>query len=236
MLFVFDNDNKKCSALHINRDTMAELGVLGVNGNRVSTRTAQIALAHTYGNGRDTSCRNTVDAVSELLYGAKINHYISFTMDSVSVINDMVGGVEVEVLDDLTALDPSFTKGERVLLSGEQALSYVRSRRELPDSTNKTRMVRQQQYINSLWEKASKLLSEDAEALASSAYKLSDYIVSDRSLTQLEALAKKIASYEFAGIFELSGENFIGEKYIEFYPDEQSVLENVTKLFYKLKD
>ena len=34
------------------------------------------------------------------LMDVKIDHYISLTMDSVAVMNDLVGGVEVTVLDD----------------------------------------------------------------------------------------------------------------------------------------
>ncbi len=235
MLFVFDNEKKECSAIHINRDTMASINVLGVNGNRVDSRTAQIALAHTYGNGRDVSCRNVADAVSELLLGMKVNHYISFTMDSIAVINDLVGGVELEILDDFTMIDPALAKGETVRLSGEQATSYVRERRELENPENSARMVRQQQYINALWDKAAELFSEDERFIADSAFKLSEYIVSDRSVTQLEALAEKIAAYEFLGITSLEGDNFLGEEFIEFYPHEDSVLKNVAELFYEPK-
>ena len=39
-------------------------------------------------------------------------------------------------------------------LQGEQALRYVRTRYGLEDSTNSTRMARQQQYINALYAKA----------------------------------------------------------------------------------
>ena len=57
-------------------------------------------------------------AVSNLLFGIEINHYLSFTMDAVALVNDLVGGVQVEVLDDLTFLDPALRKGETVTLKG----------------------------------------------------------------------------------------------------------------------
>ena len=76
ILLVFDHETQKSTAIQINRDTMVNVNVLGVAGNKVDTVTRQIALAHTYGNGRDVSCRNTADSVSSLLKGVKINHYL----------------------------------------------------------------------------------------------------------------------------------------------------------------
>ena len=105
MLLVFDNEEKKCTAIHLNRDTMVDMNILGVAGQKVGTVYTQLALAHTYGNGKDVSCRNTADAVSGLLNGVKVNHYLSITMDAVPVLNDLLGGVEVTVLDDFTGID-----------------------------------------------------------------------------------------------------------------------------------
>ena len=127
LLLVFDNANKTCEALHINRDTMAEMNILGVAGDVVNTITKQIALSHTYGNGKEVSCRNAANAVSKLLLGAPIDHYVSVTMDAVPAVTDYVGGVEVEVLHDFTGIDDSLIKGEKVTLRGQQALTYVRT-------------------------------------------------------------------------------------------------------------
>ena len=66
MLFVFDNKLKEYTAIQINRDTMASVNILGLAGEKVDSETMQIALAHTYGNGKEISCRNTADAVSQL--------------------------------------------------------------------------------------------------------------------------------------------------------------------------
>lgn len=236
MLFVFDNEAKKCSAVHINRDTMAEMNVLGVAGNRVDTVTKQIALAHTYGNGRDVSCRNTADAVSDLLKGVKINHYISLTMDSVIVMNDLVGGVEVTVSEDFTGIDETLIKGETVTLMGEQALHYVQTRRGLEDSSNSTRMERQQQYINALHNKYLQRIAEDEEFIIEASLAMSDYIVSDRSVTQLQELARKFSEYEFVGIDNIDGTSALGEQFVEFYPDEDSLMSTVIEGFYKLQE
>jgi len=235
MLFVFDNETKKCAAININRDTMTTVNVLGVAGNKVDTVTKQIALAHTYGNGKDVSCRNVADAVSNVLLGMRVNHYVSLTLDSVAVLNDLVGGVEVTVLDEFTGIDDTLVKGENVTLKGEQALRYIRTRYGLEDSTNSTRMVRQEQYINELYKKMQQNILADDEFIIEASAKMSDYIVSDRSITQLQELIRKFNEYEYSGIINIDGESKLGEEFMEFYPDRDSVEKIVIELFFEKK-
>jgi len=233
MLFVFDKEQNQCSTIHINRDTVSNINVLGVSGNKIATVTGQIALAHTYGNGKNVSCRNTADSVSDLLCGIRIDHYISFSMDAVAILNDRVGGVEVTVLDDFTGIDDTLVKGEKVTLQSDQALLYVRSRYGLEDSSNLNRMVRQQQYLKSFYEKFRKCSDENEDFIIETSLKVSDYIVSDRSLTQLQSLAKMFSEYEFTGVKDIEGRVEYGEKFVEFYPDKDSVKDVVIQLFYE---
>ncbi|MGN0549553.1 MAG: LCP family protein [Acutalibacteraceae bacterium] len=235
MLLVFDNEEKKCTALHLNRDTMVDMNILGVAGQKVGTVNKQLALAHTYGNGKDVSCRNTADAVSGLLNEVKVNHYLSITMDAVPVLNDLLGGVEVTVLDDFTGIDDTLKKGETVTLHGEHALTYVRTRYGLEDSSNSTRMVRQKQYLNAIYDKAMLRIEEDDEFVVEASVKLADYIVSDRSVNQLQELAKKLSQYELTEIDSIEGDSAVKDGLMEFYPDADSVNEIVFDLFYKEK-
>lgn len=233
LLFVFDKDAQKCSVIQINRDTMTEMNVLGVAGQKVGTVNAQIALAHTYGNGKEVSCRNTADAVSTLLGGIRINHYLSVKMDFVPLFNDLVGGVEVTVLDDFTGVDDTLIKGEKITLNGEQALHYVRSRQGLADSTNNTRMARQRQYLSALYEKTLACMSQNESFVVDATMKLADYMVTDRSVTQLQELMRKMSSYEFDEIKNIDGEFKLGEQFVEFYPSESSIKAIVMEIFYK---
>ena len=163
MLFVFDNEDRKTTAIHINRDTIANVNRLDIGGNKIGTEQKQIALAYNYAYDESGSknCRNTADSVSDLLLDVKINRYISLTMDSVIAMNDLVGGVEVTVLDDFTGIDDTLVKGEQVTLKGEQALLYVRTRQGLEDSTNSSRMIRQQQYVDALASKITERIESD---------------------------------------------------------------------------
>ncbi len=236
MLFVFDNDSKKCTAIHINRDTMANVNILGLGGTKIDTVLKQIALAHTYGSGKEVSCRNTKDSVEDILLGMKVDHYISFTMDSVTIMNDLVGGVEVTVLDDFTGIDDTLIKGETVTLMGEHALNYVRTRYGLEDSSNSARMERQQQYINALYDKTISCIEADEEFVVKVADKMKPYVVYDTTEFRLQEFARKFDEYEFIGIRNIEGESKLGEEFIEFYPNADSVQKIVIELFYKLKD
>lgn len=235
MLLVFDNSEKKFTAVHLNRDTMVNMNVLGVAGQKIGTVNKQLALAHTYGNGRDVSCRNTADAVSELLNGVKVNHYLSITMDAVPILNDLLGGVEVTVLDDFSGIDDTLIKGETVTLHGEHALTYVRERYGLEDSSNSTRMVRQRQYMTAVYDKAMLKIENDDNFVIEASSKLADYIVSDRSVNQLQEIAKKLSQYKFTEIETLEGESVVKDGLMEFRPDADSIDKIVFELFYKKK-
>lgn len=235
MLLVFDNSEKKFTAVHLNRDTMVNMNVLGVAGQKVGTVNKQLALAHTYGNGKDVSCRNTADAVSELLNGVKVNHYLSITMDAVPILNDLLGGVEVTVLDDFSGIDDTLIKGETVTLHGDHALTYVRERYGLEDSSNSTRMVRQRQYMTAVYDKAMLEIENDDNFVIEASSKLADYIVSDRSVNQLQEIAKKLSQYKFTEIETLEGESVVKDGLMEFRPNADSIDKIVFDLFYKKK-
>ena len=236
MLLVVDNEAEKITVLHINRDTMADVDILGLNGNKVDTVKKQIALAHTYGHGGDISCQNTAHALSSLLMGVKINHYFSLHMDAVPELNDIVGGVTLEILEDFSAVDPSLVKGQTVTLSGEQALTYVRGRQSVGDGSNISRMKRQKQYAAALRHQALQCMEKEQDFVLEAVLKLDEYFVSDRSATQMQQLADKCVAYDLFEIDMLEGKSQVGPEFMEFYLDEDFVKKTVVDLFYKLKE
>ncbi len=231
MLVVIDDIAKTVAALHINRDTMADVPVLGLAGEKIGIVNKQLALAYAYGNGKVVSCRNTADAVSALLYNVNVDHYVSVTMDSVPLYNDLVGGVEVTVLDDFSGIDDELVKGETVTLTGDKVMTYIRSRKGLDDSTNSARMIRQRQYLNALYQKTLECVKGDETFILDATVLMADYMISDCAANQLTELAQTIVDYEFVGIRSLEGKNVVGEMYMEFYPEIDSIKKNVTELF-----
>ena len=234
MLFVFDNKTKECSAIHINRDTMTAVNKLSVGGTTVvDTYTKQIALAYNYveDDNDKIRCGNTKDSVEALLHNVNVDHYLAVTMDTVAVTNDLVGGVEVEILDDFTGIEDHFKKGETMTLTGEQALTYIRTRYGLEDNTNSHRMERQRQYLNALKDKVLTCVDEDEDFMLSLINAVGKYVVYDSTNQKMQQLAEKFSEYEFVGIREIEGESHVGEEFMEFYPDEDALLQMVVDLF-----
>ena len=214
---------------------MTDVNILGVSGNKVGSAVKQIALSHTYGNGREQSCRNAADAVSDLLLGIKVNHFVSMTMDAVPIFNDIIGGVQVELADDFTYYNESWTVGSKVILFGDDALTYIRARGSLADSSNISRMRRQRPYLNAVYEKI-QAQSSYIEEFSEESLELAQYIVSDRSINQLQAYVDKFKEYSFNGIVAIEGEAKVGTQFMEFYADENSILQTVVSLFYEPKE
>ena len=130
------------------------------NGKYSGRKLRQLCLAYAYGDGKAKSCKNAVDAVSKVLYGIPIDSYMSINLSAISVLNDAVGGVNVQVIGDLTSVDPTLKEGANVTLLGGQAETYVRSREFDPLDANMARMQRQQQYITAFAQKALQEMKE----------------------------------------------------------------------------
>ena len=234
-LLAVDRKNASYSVIHINRDTMANIRMLDLNGNPYDTFVGQLALSHTYGSGREDSCENAVWSVSDYLYGLQIDHFLSVSMDAVGILSDQIGGVTLTVLDDMTMIDAALEKGSTVILQGAQALAYVRSRGGLTDSTNLSRMERQRQYIEAFLEQARTAVSADESLAADILLTISDYLVTDLGSQELLSLTEVLNNYDFTGIRTIEGEARKGEQYMEFYTDEAMLKQMILDVFYQEK-
>lgn len=230
-LIVVDSEKKTISVLSINRNTMTDVDVYDKDGNFVETRELQICLQHGFGDGMRTSCQRSVDAVSNLLYGEQISGYIAMNMDAMPMMNDSVGGVTVEVLDDLTSpsRNVSLHKGETVTLNGDEAYVYLRSRdiNEFDSATE--RLNRQMQYIQAFVKQAK---SKDAATLVSAYNAITDYIVTN---VDVPNLVNKLTTYEFddSRMYTIPGETQMGEQYEEYHVDEDALYQVMLDIFYK---
>ncbi len=234
LLLVMDDEAKTCTPLHVNRDTMVDVPVLSLTGEVIGTTEQQIALAHTYGSGKQDSCENTVQAFSNLLWNeVNVQHYISTTMDAVQTINDMVGGVTVMVEDDFSAIDDTLVQGQQVKLMGRHALTFVRSRSGMEDSSNLARMERQRQYLAGLRSGIIEEVNNDAMFAFDALGQVNDYIVSDCTVNQLAEIANDVVNYEMKPIRQIEGSAIRGEEFIEYHVDEEALTALLVDLFYK---
>ena len=234
MLMIFNEDDQSCTVLALNRDSMVKMPVLGLGGKEAGTTVQQLTLAHTYGSGLADSCENVVKTVSDLLYGAQIDYYASMSMDVIPLLNDAVGGVEVNVTEDFSDVDSTIPMGKHIL-TGQQSLYYVQSRKEVGDQRNLSRMQRQEEYLRS-FAGALQTKLESSSSFALKTYeKVEKYLVTNCSGTVLSNLLGRFANVELTRIVTPEGENIKGDTYMEFYIDEESLDELILELLYEPK-
>ncbi|MCI6858048.1 MAG: LCP family protein [Eubacterium sp.] len=233
-LLVIDTKNHTYYKLPINRDTITDVKSLDDDGTYLATTKIQIALAHANGDGMETSCENTVDAVSNMLYGIRIDGYMCLNIDSIKILNHLAGGVPVVIEDDFSQSDPSLKRGETVTLTDEQALHYVHDRMNVGDGTNECRMRRQKEYVGALTQIFKQKMKENSGFINTFYNSLSDYMVTDMSVGEMGNVSNLVLESKDQGEVSIEGTNAIGEYgYNEFTMNEDSRDAIARKLFFK---
>ena len=230
-LLVLDTDNNTAEILQVNRDTMTDVPWLDVLGNYGGTEFKQLCLAFNYGDGGPKSCRNTVSAVSSLLFDAPIDYYMQVPMTAIPVLNDVVGGVPITFQEDMTDIDPAFVKGATVRLDGSQAEKFVRSRMGLSDDTNTYRMKRQLQYLDSFQKRAREAFHSDSEFMVKLLEKLSDYLQTNLTGDQLVNFITQLDESEISPIRPPQGTLTLEDGHYAFYVDLDPTWEDVKRAY-----
>ena len=233
-LAVFDEQDKTYSVLALNRDTMMDIYTLGVTGQPSGTIFGQLALAHTFGTGMEDSCEIAVRTVSDFLSGLTVDYYLSMNMDAIAILNDAVGGVTVNVVDDFSGVDSTIPMGE-VTLSGEQALSYVQTRKDVSDEMNISRMERHKEYMENFVAAFSSKVKESDTFVLETYNEIAPYIVSDCSINSMSAMLNRYADYTLRDVVTPAGETVLTEQYVEFYADEAELEKLILNMFYTKK-
>ena len=233
LLIVIDSSEKKVRMLQIDRDTITDVETLGVLGNVIGTRKLQIALSHSYGKTPQDNCNYTIQTVSNLLQGEPLDLYFSLNMASVAKFNDLLGGVTVTMQEDHTLINPAFTKGATLHLMGQDAYDYVHSRMYVDDGSNVSRMARQRNYMLAAKDTLLSRLKESGfvDTLFDT---LGSDLVTNVSRGRMINEAAKASQYEVEEITQMVGERRIGvDGYMEFYADEQFLIDWVLSVFYR---
>lgn len=233
-LLIMDPEAKTISQLAIDRDTMTPVNVTSFNGTDTFTKTLQICLSHSYGDGHETSCENTVEAVSNLLLGTEITHYASLFLDGISELNDWAGGVTVTLAEDFSYADPAMTQGATVTLMGDQAEYYVRGRMQVGDGMNTSRMGRQSEYLHSLAEKVGSRLREDRQQMTDLYEVLKPFLVTDFSTGRIVNEAWAAREYTILDPIDIPSTHSRGATGVmECHVDDEALERIVIDLFYE---
>ena len=233
-LLVIDTRGETLTQIQIDRDTMTPITILGVLGDKAGVRNAQISLSHGFGDGGQQSCELTVEAVSNLLAGLRIDYYMALTMDGIVALNDMLGGVTVTLEQDLSEVDPALTQGATVTLMGDQAEAFVRSRMQVGSGTNVERMGRQEQYVEEMIDLVSARIREDKKYAEEAFDALKTYLTTDMSRGRLVNLAWSAREYAREPLVTIPGEHQVAlDGFMSFQVDQAALQELVLRVFYE---
>ena len=237
MIVAIDHTAKQVHQLQIDRDTMTDVTVLGVFGNEVGTRVMQICLAHYYGDTAEANAKYTVRAVQNLLDGLEIDGYYMIDYSAVPVLNDALGGVTVHLDFDMTSVNEAWTKGSTVTLHGQEAETFVRTRKTIGEGTNEERMVRQAEFMRQAVKLMNKKASEDL-AFGESVLKSVEAISTTNMTTRhLAEELNRAHGYEILEVEHPAGEYAIGsDGYMEFHMQENAAVEWALEHLYTLQE
>lgn len=173
----------------------------------------------------------SVDAVSNLLYGMPINGYFAMNMGGLVQMNDAVGGVTVDVMQDIEDENKgvSLKEGETVTLNGDEAYDYIRVRDTSVFDSSTARLNRQIQYITALTFQMKALGVNKAMEIYDS---VSDYVVTN---IEMNSLAEKVwdCKFDTTQVYHIPGETVMGDEYEEYNVDEDALYQMIIDIFYE---
>lgn len=235
-LVVINPDGQSIKVLAVNRDTMTDVVVYdAAKGKDSPAAVAQIATQHGFGDGRELSCELTRDAVSGLFYDLPISGYVAVNMAAIPELNDALGGVDVDCLENLDKVIKGAREGVRLHLEGMNAFWYVKYRDVAVFESARGRLARQKQYLTAFIGRAIAAAREDITLPLTLYGKLKRYMVTDVTADEAAYLASELIHYSFDrnDIYTLEGITEMGEKHEEFYPDQDALRDLMVQLFYR---
>lgn len=233
VILVFDHSAKTVTPVQIGRDTMCAVKRIDNEGKPLPDGFMQITLSHAYGSGKEDSCINTRDSVENLLFHVPIDNFLAFTMDTVPLVNDLVGGVTVTLEHDVPSLGPEFVKGATVTLKGKQALSFVRYRDTQYMNSNLRRMSNHRLYMDGFTVAARAAAEKDSDLVVKGFKLLQRFLCTDLTLDHIQKMIDNLVAYELKPFVTPGGAYDLreGEKFPGFYTDDAALWACVKPVF-----
>lgn len=213
VLLSINPEDKKTEMISVPRDTHAE--IVGKDTEE------KINHAYAYG-GPDMAVKSV-----EKLMDVPIDHYASINMDSVSTLIDEINGVDVVSNGDFKVRDYVFEKGKKHHMNGDEALAFMRSRKEAGAGGDEGRQARQQLVIEAV---ANKSLKPSSIPKINTIFDaVEDNVQTNLSLTELNDIRSDYQSaQETVNRHTLNGENTMGDDGLYyFYPgDNEKIIKD----------
>ena len=234
-LLVLNPHNKKMQMIALDRNTMADVDRYGEQDAYMDTVFTQICVQHGFGDGTVKSAERMEKAVSKVFNDLPFTGYCAINMSAISKINDLVGGVTLEVQQDIKEPGVNLKAGETKCLSGKEAYWYLRDRNVEEFGSAAARLQRQKQYMTAFVAQAKQAFKQDPSLPVTVFNTLADYMTTDVTLEEATYLASEAVQYSFDSDSMLSvpGETTKGDIYEEFYIDEAGLEQMMIDVFYE---
>ena len=233
-LAAIDTVKRRLTIIPISRETMVDVNTYTVGGAYSGTQNLQLCLAYAYGKTPEESSKNVVNSVKRLLYGINISSYITVNLDGIGKFTELIGGVELNSIEAMNIDGKDVAVGQKVNLTGKNALSYIQFRDEAIESNNR-RMQRQKQFLTALANKSSRLILDNFSRLGSYYREMTPYFYSNITLSQITYLVSSCITANMGDMIQyksIEGTLNMGEEWVEFHPDKDSLLNTVLETFY----
>lgn len=230
-LMALDLQNHMTKAISIPRDTMVDIEQYYDEEYYGTNNKMQIALSYAYGDGREKSSELTKKAVSRLLFNMPINKYISLNMEGVGSISAAIGGVKLFPLESIPKTN--IIKDKRINLSDSNATAYVRWRSsDMYGSEN--RRKRDVQFMEEFYKSAFKAFIKNLSSMVDLFIQGQKYSVTNIGIPELIFMAVNSYNFDINKIETktIAGNTQMGEKFVEFWPDETNIFETILDVYY----
>ena len=245
-MVALDTKTGKTTVLSIPRDTMADVNLYDKNGNWLGTDNLQICQSYAYGDGQESSCKNTLDAVQKLFYQLPIQTYFAMDLSAIAPLNDTVGGIKVTLKEDFydsnLALHP---KGKTMVLYGDHARKYLQYREVSKNASSIDRLDRQIGYLKLFTSRTLYMTKKDITTPISLFNIASENSITNMDVYRISGFARclmenGVTDVEFKTIPGNSRQsdtvNENGEPYNEYHIDEEKFYELFLETYFSPVD
>ena len=199
VLGTVDAVKKTVSFMSIPRDTVASIKVLDLNDEVATVKKGPIAIQHSFGTQGERTNEAVVDAVSNLLYSVPINRYVSVDITAIPDINDSLGGITVDIPEDLTKWNPKMKAGTKdYLLLNKDAVIFVARRDTGIDDSAMGRMKRQVMYLKKLFPAVKARTAENITYPIALYNSEADKVKTNLTIDEMTYLAKLLLDLELS--------------------------------------
>ncbi|MCD7708652.1 MAG: LCP family protein [Clostridiales bacterium] len=232
-LMSWDRVTGDVTVIGIPRDTMTDIEIYAYDGTDMGAATDHISLSYGYGDGKHTSCRLTVEAVSNLLYGIPIQGYCSISIGGMPLLTEAVGGVTVTIPNDsLEYLGDEYSEGSEITLDKDNTEIFLRLRDTTTTDSALYRMERQKTFLTAFAEKAESVFSAEPEKLTQLITDLDPYMVTNIGNDQYVKILDGLNDGGQTSYWTVPGEAAEGTYYDEYYVSDEALYGKVIETFY----